>query len=394
MSQDIRRRLAYFGPREKVYTTDDTEITGLPRAWRRILSMSTAFPVIGPFGCVYSDMEHALCAYRYLYTSNRPVYAHYFREEVSRMSPSSMCRRWGSANGMSLLMTDPNDRIWHIIRDRCMFDLVFQRVARDPVYRMILERLVDNQFVPVYHVRTAKDTTYWGATLDKDAVSNTQLDRSPKENSINALLDEADPLYSDPSSLLIGRNRLGFIMMDVLAAIRQFETAKTQPNPFWSSRLAGVVGDCPPDLTISPIASRNMRTPTPTMRHSTAPPPARFSVVVGTPYVPITRPRTCPHGAEEIESDNNDEEEEEDEDGDEANDPNADTLSISSDSLESLIAAGRAAADIDEDLPTDEDHTRQPHRQLYTLFDSSLPYAEAHAVHRPEYGFYYPREYL
>lgn len=223
MSQDIRRRLAYFGPREKVYPRlDQTEVHGLPVNWRRILSMSYRSPVVGPFGCVYADIEHALCAYRYLYTSNRPVYATLFRSEVARFAGSPMCRRWGSANGMSLLLTDPNDRIWYLVRDQCMFELVFQRYMRDPEYHFILTKLVDAQLLPVYHVRTANDSTYWGATINRDLVSNTLYDRSPKETPDQMYQEAEKSVNMRPSDLLIGRNRLGEIMLEVVMSYRQF----------------------------------------------------------------------------------------------------------------------------------------------------------------------------
>lgn len=224
MSHDLRRKLAYFGPREKVYASDNTEIEGLPRTWRRVLGMSYPYPVVGPFGCVYADIEHAICASRYMYTSNRPVYGQMFRAEVSRFAGSSMCRRWGSANGMSLLLTDPNDRIWFLIRDRCMFDFVYQRISRDETYRHILETLIDAQYLPVYHVRTANETTYWGATMNRESTSNTLTDRSPKEDLETMYLEAARHSYSNPKELLVGENRLGEIMVDAIQAYRQVQS--------------------------------------------------------------------------------------------------------------------------------------------------------------------------
>ena len=224
MSHDLRRKLAYFGPREKVYSSDNTEIEGLPRTWRRVLGMSYPFPVVGPFGCVYADIEHALCASRYMYTSNRPIYGQMFRAEVNRFAGSSMCRRWGSANGMSLLLTDPNDRIWFLVRDRCMFDFVYQRIARDEVYRHVLETLIDAQYLPVYHVRTANEMTYWGATMNRESTSNTLTDRSPKEDLETMYLEASRHSYSSPKELLVGENRLGEIMVDAIQAYRQVQS--------------------------------------------------------------------------------------------------------------------------------------------------------------------------
>ena len=223
MSHDLRRRLAYFGPREKLYSSDNTEVHGLPRNWRRVLGMSYPSAVVGPFGCVYADIEHALCAYRYMYTSNRPIYGQMFRAEVNKFAGSSMCRRWGSANGMSLLLTDPNDRIWILIRDRCMFDLVYQRISRDKVYRDILSTLVDAQYLPVYHVRTANAMTYWGATMNREAVTNTMNDRSPQEDLETLYKEAAKQSYKSPKELLIGDNRMGEIMVEAIEAYRHLQ---------------------------------------------------------------------------------------------------------------------------------------------------------------------------
>ena len=237
MSHDLRRRLAYFGPREKLYSGDNTEINGLPRNWRRVLGMSYPSPVVGPFGCVYADIEHAICGFRYLYTSNRPVYSQMFRAEVQKFSGSSMCRRWGSANGMSLLLTDPNDRVWILVRDRCMFDLVFQRISRDSVYREILSTLVDAQYMPVYHVRTANDMTYWGATMNRETVTNTLHDRSPQEDEETLYAEALKHNHRSPKEMLIGENRLGDIMVEALQAYRQVHTGLA------TTRVQGLIQD-------------------------------------------------------------------------------------------------------------------------------------------------------
>jgi hypothetical protein len=158
-----------------------------------------------------------------MYTSNRPIYGQMFRAEVNRFAGSSMCRRWGSANGMSLLLTDPNDRIWFLIRDRCMFDFVYQRIARDEVYRHVLETLVDAQYLPVYHVRTANEMTYWGATMNRESTSNTLTDRSPKEDLETMYLEASRHSYNSPKELLVGENRLGEIMVDAIQAYRQVQ---------------------------------------------------------------------------------------------------------------------------------------------------------------------------
>lgn len=225
MSKDLRHRFAYFGPREKIYKNGkNTEILGLPYNWRRILSISYPSHVVGPFGCIYSDVEHAMCAYRYLYTSNRPIYANIFRSEISKMQGTFPCKRWGSSNGMSLLMSNPNDRLWNLIRDQCMFELIYQRISRDKEYRFILSVLFDNQYLPVYHVRTAIESTYWGATIDRNFLSNTLTDRSPKGEKEEMYLGAEKNYYQNRTTSLIGQNRLGEIMIDALQAYRQVYT--------------------------------------------------------------------------------------------------------------------------------------------------------------------------
>lgn len=215
MSGDLRRRVAYFGPREKVYAHDaDSEVPGLPRDWRRVLSMSWPSPVAGPCGNLYADIEHALIAFRIHYTTNNPALAQLFRAEHEAFAGSRACRRWGTNNGLSLLLSDPDDRVWFIVRDRCMFDLVWQRLCRDEAYRHIVSVLVDLQYLPVYHVRTADQDTYWGAIIDRSKLNLTSS--TSAENAavdLGALSRERSTTWpDDPGSILVGKNRLGYIM--------------------------------------------------------------------------------------------------------------------------------------------------------------------------------------
>jgi len=236
MSQDIRRRLAYFGAREKVYTDPtQVEIEGLPLNWRRLLSLNHPSPVVGPFGCVYADAEHAMCAYRYLHTSNAPSYANFFRTEYESMAGTAACRKWGCANGMSKQLVDPNDRVWSVVRDRCMFDLLFQRLCRDADYFYTVQTLVNARCIPVYHVRTANENTYWGATMDRTKLMHTQRDRDPHKP-LEETLDEIEAdkcMVDDPRSLLVGRNRLGDLMVEAYHAMQQYyfhyDTTKFYP---------------------------------------------------------------------------------------------------------------------------------------------------------------------
>ena len=218
MSADLRRRVAYFGPREKVYRRDsDVEITGLPRDWRRVLSMSHPCRLTGPFGNVYADMEHALIAFRILHTTNNPALVQLFRPNYLPFATARSCRRYGSNNGLSLLMSQPDDRYWCIVRDRCMFDIVYQRVCRDEVYRNVLRRLREEGLLPVYHVRTADKSTYWGGIMDKTKLT-LSVDRGNRTPDVDALAVEQGGRAScvDPSSILIGGNRLGQIMVEAM----------------------------------------------------------------------------------------------------------------------------------------------------------------------------------
>ena len=220
MSQDLRRKIAYFGPREKVYATDDcSEIDGLPRNWRRVLCMSWPHEVIGPCGNVYSDTEHAIAAFRAHYTTNNPALAQLFRPENAHFQNFRVCRRWSTNNGLSLLMSDPDDRVWYVIRDRCMFDIIYQRVARDEVYRQILYTLLQRDFLPVYHVRTADTTTYWGAIINREKIQ-TVHSVAPSSVDLDKLADHcASTTTTDSSTILIGKNRLGSIM---ISAMKQY----------------------------------------------------------------------------------------------------------------------------------------------------------------------------
>lgn len=224
MSADLRRRIAYFGPREKVYADDaESEVPGLPKDWRRVLCMSWPSPVAGPCGNVYADTEHAIAAFRAHYTTNNPALAQLFRPEHEPFAVWRVCRRWSTNNGLSLLLSEPDDRVWFVVRDRCMFDLVYQRVCRDDQYRHILGTLVDAGHVPVYHVRTADSHTYWGAIIDRTKINLTQA--APAQvapvNLDELAKEKAGVWADDPTSILIGKNRLGSLMVSALEQYRR-----------------------------------------------------------------------------------------------------------------------------------------------------------------------------
>lgn len=219
MSADLRRGFAYFGCRERVYThMEFPEFDGLPCDWRRQLCTSQKSPVVGPFGNVFPTIDHALMAFRFMYTSNNPALTYLFRSEHSTFHNMKLARRWSDVNGMSLLMCDPDARLWIIVRDRCMFDLVFQRICRDESYRKILSTLIKHRVLPVYHVRTATDQTYWGAIMDKSKFTPNKV--SNVEN-CEAMIEDA---YNRPGrdvscnklEYLVGRNRLGCIMKEAM----------------------------------------------------------------------------------------------------------------------------------------------------------------------------------
>ena len=224
MSADLRRHIAYFGPREKVYANSSkAEVPNMPPNWRRVLSQSYPFPIVGPFGNVYSDMEHALIAFRYMYASSCPHYSELFRMEHGLFAKSKTCRRFGSSNGLSLLQTDPDDRVWSIVKDKCMFDIVYQRICRDVKYRSILRELVRRRYLPVYHVRTADESTYWGATMDKTLLKYTNKPAPITDKTIDDLAEAAEiaNFETDPSKLLVGKNRLGEIMVHAYNIYRE-----------------------------------------------------------------------------------------------------------------------------------------------------------------------------
>ena len=219
MSADLRRGFAYFGCRERVYThMEFPEFDGLPCDWRRQLCTSQKSPVVGPFGNVFPTIDHALMAFRFMYTSNNPALTYLFRSEHSTFHNMKLARRWSDVNGMSLLMCDPDARLWIIVRDRCMFDLVFQRICRDETYRKILSTLIKHRVLPVYHVRTATDQTYWGAIMDKSKFTPNKVSNV---EDCELMVEEA---YHRPGrdvscnklEYLVGRNRLGCIMKEAM----------------------------------------------------------------------------------------------------------------------------------------------------------------------------------
>lgn len=225
---DLRRRIAYFGSREKTYSTN-TEIPDLPLNWRRVLSICYPSPVIGPFGCVYPNTEHALYAYRYLHSSNRPAYGQLFRSDMQQTVTNTNCRKMGTSSGLSYLMCDPNDEIWFAVRDRCMYDLIYQRIARDITFRSILQTLVDLGYLPVYRIKTATQQTHWGATIDK-----TRVFEQTNTNNLTA-----NP--TDPSTLLLGDNALGKIMVSALSDFNTTHVTGLHAN----TRLNTILGNQP-----------------------------------------------------------------------------------------------------------------------------------------------------
>ena len=252
MSADLRRKVAYFGPREKIYPTDaDAEIPGLPRDWRRVLCMAWPSPVCGPCGIVYGDVEHAIAAFRAHYTTNNPALAQLYRPEHEPFNVWRVLRRWSTSNGLSLLLSEPDDRVWFVIRDRCMFDLVYQRVCRDESYRKILSTVIDQGYMPVYHVRTADNHTYWGAIIDRTKINLTQSAPSQSDPvDLEGLAAEKEKVWTDdPSTILVGKNRLGRLMVSALEQYRRV-------YEIGISLRAKVLASVPniPQIPLSPIA--------------------------------------------------------------------------------------------------------------------------------------------
>ena len=310
MSADLRRRIAYFGPREKVYGQDaDSEVPGLPKEWRRVLSMAWPCTVAGPCGNLYADTEHAIAAFRAHYTTNNPALAQLYRPEHEPFNVWRVCRRWSTNNGFSLLLSEPDERVWFVIRDRCMFDLVYQRVCRDSSYRHILATLVDSGYVPVYHVRTADAHTYWGATLDRNKIILTQA--APAQAAPVDLDDlakeKAHVFQDDPSTLLVGKNRLGVLMV---SALEQFRRVYENGTPLRARVLTSVSSI--PAIPLSPLSdvSRAPEAQPPTLSacRSTSSSPI-FGEEDGTSVetasdcpTPMSKKRKHPEDGEEIES--------------------------------------------------------------------------------------------
>lgn len=219
MSTDLRRGVAYFGPREKMYSSvEESDFPSLPLNWRRVLSTCHPFPVVGPMGCVYKDIDHAMAGFRVHYTTSNPCLAFLFRHENARFASASACREWSTSNSLSLLLSSPDDRVWFVLRDRCMFDLVFQRICRDEEYRKVLRYLIEQRFLPVYHVRTAYAHTYWGGIIDKTKLTLTSVTADQHRNSsVDSLAEiSVDSSSLDPSRIIVGKNRLGFIMKSAM----------------------------------------------------------------------------------------------------------------------------------------------------------------------------------
>jgi hypothetical protein len=131
-----------------------------------------------------------------------------------------LCRRWSSNNGFSMLLSEPDDRVWFVIRDRCMFDLLYQRLCRDELYRRVLTTVIDMGYLPVYHVRTADSNTYWGAIMDRTKLTLTGQASVPVDLA-QLSMEKSSVFTDDPRTLLIGKNRLGALMVATVEQYRR-----------------------------------------------------------------------------------------------------------------------------------------------------------------------------
>ena len=169
-----------------------------------------------------------MAAFRVHYSTSNPCLAFLFRHENHRFSPITNCKEWSSFNALSMLLCNPDDRVWYVVRDRCMYDLVFQRICRDDTYRQVLRYLIEQRFLPVYHVRTAYAQTYWGGIIDKTKLNLTTTSAEQNRAASLDMLAEVSMEIScfDPASIIVGKNRLGFIMKSAMETYIQIYHVK------------------------------------------------------------------------------------------------------------------------------------------------------------------------
>ena len=77
--------------------------------------------------------------------------------------------------------------------------------------------------MPVYHVRTADSHTYWGAIIDRTKINLTQSIPSQSDPvDLEGLAAEKEKVWTDdPSTILVGKNRLGRLMVSALEQYRR-----------------------------------------------------------------------------------------------------------------------------------------------------------------------------
>jgi len=109
-----------------------------------------------------------------------------------------------------------------------MYDLVFQRICRDAEYRSVLQFLIEQKYLPVYHVKTAHAHTYWGGIIDKTKLNLTTVSAEQNRAASLDLLAEVsvDMSSLDPASIIVGKNRLGFIMKSAMETYKQVYDSK------------------------------------------------------------------------------------------------------------------------------------------------------------------------
>jgi len=185
-----------------------------------------------------------------------------------------------------------------------MYDLVFQRICRDDVYRSVLSTLIDQGYLPVYHVRTADENTYWGGIIAKERLpvaggTGTQgpVPGVSMEHSVDSLAAEREAgLFLEPGRLIQGKNRLGEIMRAAMDSYRLLQKGHPMRSKVIETEISHV-----PNYPLTPLCVEAVPTKSGSSKRAKVivavqqqqqpqPPPATSSAPAPAPPTPAPSP--------------------------------------------------------------------------------------------------------
>jgi hypothetical protein len=277
LALDLRNGIACFSGRTKPGFAN--ELPGLPRNWRFILHTAYPSPVVGPRGCLYGSIQYALAAYMAQCTRKPEMFEIFRLDACATIAPRNLakCCRPGFFSKLGIPF---DEALWSVVREMHMYDLLYQRTARDSIYRGIMSVLDEHNIVPLYAVRRPSSRAFWGAKMlertqsktadqpeaaknDVDAVLQGEVDRNfiatHKESTVDVEdarkhLQAASREYHYLEPRILGENRLGKLMLRAYRAYKSChgDASKTAPQ---STEQSAAKKEMPMPLQFTDVAS-------------------------------------------------------------------------------------------------------------------------------------------